>query len=71
MHDRRDNLGVAVIENLTGGTEVLCSVTKDNRRMRALANQDVPVGHKIALRDPAVGDNRVREFVMTKLCCGA
>jgi (2R)-sulfolactate sulfo-lyase subunit alpha len=60
VHDRRDNVGVVVVENLTAGTEVLCVVTEDNSELRAVANQDVPIGHKIALRDLAVGDTVIK-----------
>lgn len=56
VHDRRDNVGVVVVENLTAGTDLLGVVTEDNSEIRAVCNQDVPIGHKVALRDLAVGD---------------
>lgn len=56
IHDRRDNVGVVVVENLTAGTDILGVVTEDNSEIRAVCNQDVPIGHKVALRDLAVGD---------------
>jgi (2R)-sulfolactate sulfo-lyase subunit alpha len=60
IHDRRDNVGVVVVENLTAGTDMLCVVTEDNSEMRARSNQDVPIGHKIALKDLAVGDTVIK-----------
>ena len=60
VHDHRDNVGVVVVEGLTAGTELLCVVTEDNSELRAIANQDVPIGHKIALADLAVGDTVVK-----------
>ncbi|MGO9935228.1 MAG: UxaA family hydrolase [Steroidobacteraceae bacterium] len=60
IHDRRDNVGVVVVENLTAGTDMLCVVTEDNSEMRARSNQDVPIGHKIALKDLGVGDTVVK-----------
>lgn len=60
IHDRRDNVGVVVVENLTAGTDMLCVVTADDSEMRARSNQDVPIGHKIALKDLAVGDTVVK-----------
>jgi (2R)-sulfolactate sulfo-lyase subunit alpha len=60
VHDRRDNVGVVVVEELTAGTEMLCVVTEDNSEFHATAMQDVPIGHKIALRDFAVGDAVVK-----------
>jgi (2R)-sulfolactate sulfo-lyase subunit alpha len=55
VHDRRDNVGVVVVENLTAGTELLCVITEDNSELHAINNQDVPIGHKVALADLAVG----------------
>jgi (2R)-sulfolactate sulfo-lyase subunit alpha len=60
VHDRRDNVGVVVVENLAAGTEMLCVVTEDNSELRAINNQDVPIGHKVALRDLAVGDTVIK-----------
>ena len=60
IHDRRDNVGVVVVENLAAGTDLLCVVTEDNSELRARSNQDVPIGHKIALRDLAVGDTVIK-----------
>lgn len=60
VHDHRDNVGVVVVENLTAGTDILGVVTEDNSEIRALCNQDVPIGHKVALRDLAVGDSVIK-----------
>ena len=60
IHDRRDNVGVVVVEGLTAGTDMLCVVTEDDSERRATCNQDVPIGHKIALRDLAAGDTVVK-----------
>lgn len=60
VHDHRDNVGVVVVENLTAGTDMLCVVTEDNSEFRATVTQDVPIGHKVALRDLAAGDTVVK-----------
>ena len=60
IHDRRDNVGVVVVENLASGTDMLCVITEDNSEIRARSNQDVPIGHKIALKDLAVGDTVIK-----------
>jgi (2R)-sulfolactate sulfo-lyase subunit alpha len=60
VHDRRDNVGVVVVENLVAGTDMLCVVTEDNSELRAVNNQDVPIGHKVALKDLGVGDTVVK-----------
>ncbi len=55
VHDHRDNVGVVVVENLSAGTEMLGVITEDNSEFRAVTNQDVPIGHKVALTDLPVG----------------
>jgi (2R)-sulfolactate sulfo-lyase subunit alpha len=60
VHDHRDNVGVVVVENLTAGTDILGVVTEDNSEILAVCNQDVPIGHKVALRDLAVGDSVIK-----------
>ena len=60
IHDRRDNVGVVVVEGLTAGTDMLCVVTEDDSELRARCNQDVPIGHKVALKDLAVGDTVIK-----------
>ncbi|MGJ3265119.1 MAG: UxaA family hydrolase [Salinarimonas sp.] len=56
VHDRKDTVGVVVVENLEAGTEMLCVVTEDNSSFRLTAKMDVPIGHKVALGDIAEGD---------------
>ena len=60
VHDPQDNVGVVVVEGLTTGTEMLCVVTRDDSQFSLLARQDVPIGHKIALRDLRAGDTVIK-----------
>jgi (2R)-sulfolactate sulfo-lyase subunit alpha len=60
VHDRRDNVGVVVVENLVAGTDMLCVVTEDNSDFRLTANDDIPIGHKVALSDLADGDTVIK-----------
>jgi (2R)-sulfolactate sulfo-lyase subunit alpha len=60
VHDPQDNVGVVVVEGLTAGTEMLCVVTRDDSEFSLLARQDVPIGHKIALRDLRAGDTAIK-----------
>ncbi len=60
VHDHKDNVGVVVVEGLTAGTEILCVVTHDNSSFHMTANDDVPIGHKIALKDLASGDTAIK-----------
>ena len=60
VHDRRDNVGVVVIEDLKAGTDMLCVVTEDNSDFRLGVKHDVPIGHKVALVDLKVGDTVIK-----------
>lgn len=60
VHDAKDNVGVVVVEGLTAGTDMLCVVTEDDSDFHLKAMADVPIGHKIALRDLAEGDTVVK-----------
>ena len=60
VHNRKDNVGVVVVEDLAAGAEMLCVVTEDDSDFWLTAIQDVPIGHKVALTDLAVGDTIVK-----------
>ncbi len=60
VHDKVDNVGVVVVEDLTAGTEMLCVVTEDNSDFRLTAKADIPIGHKVALQDFSAGDTCIK-----------
>lgn len=60
VHNQKDNVGVVVVEGLKAGTEMLCVVTADNSSFHLTAIADVPIGHKIALRELAEGDTAIK-----------
>jgi (2R)-sulfolactate sulfo-lyase subunit alpha len=60
VHEREDNVGVVVVEGLVAGTDMLCVVTRDNSSFRLTAIEDVPIGHKIALKELKPGDTAIK-----------
>ena len=60
VHDRKDNVGVVVVEDLAAGTDMLCRVTEDNSTFRLTVLDDVPIGHKVALVDLSEGDTAIK-----------
>jgi (2R)-sulfolactate sulfo-lyase subunit alpha len=60
VHDVKDNVGVVVVENLSAQTDMLCVVTEDNSDFRLQVRQDVPIGHKVALKDLKPGDTVIK-----------
>ena len=60
VHNRKDNVGVVVVEGLSAGTDMLCVVTEDDSSFRLTAKADVPIGHKIALKALNAGDTAIK-----------
>jgi len=60
IHGKEDNVGVVVVEGLTKGTSMLCVVTSDDSEFEMTANQDVPIGHKVALSDMPEGESVIK-----------
>ena len=55
VHDTKDDVGVAVVD-IAAGTHCAGKILSNNEPLEANATQAIPLGHKIALRDFAVGD---------------
>ena len=49
-----------VVEGLKAGTEMLCVITADNSSFNLVAQADVPIGHKVALRQLKAGDTAIK-----------
>ncbi len=59
VHEKRDTVGVGTVDIRAGETaEGLYMDTQEKIRKRVL--QDVPLGHKIALKDHKVGDSVIK-----------
>ena len=56
LHDAEDTVAVVVVEDVTRGTAMTGWVMDDDRTIELEARQDIPIGHKVALRDMAPGD---------------
>ena len=56
VHEKKDTVGVVVVEGLKAGTDMLAVITHDNSDFRITAKQDIPIGHKVALKDIRQGD---------------
>jgi len=56
LHDANDSVAVVVVEGVTAGTAMTGWVMDDDRLIRLQAQQDIPIGHKVALADMALGD---------------
>lgn len=55
IHDASDNVGVAVVD-LAAGTDCSGRNLANNQSLQAKTTQDIPLGHKLALKDFAIGE---------------
>ena len=44
VHDKKDTVGVVVVEGLKKNTDMLCVVTHDNSSFKLKSKMDVPIG---------------------------
>ncbi|MDP3620111.1 MAG: UxaA family hydrolase [Ramlibacter sp.] len=60
LHDERDTVAVVVVEGVKAGTQLNGWMMDDDRTVDLMARQDIPIGHKVALKDMAVGDTVIK-----------
>ena len=60
LHDAHDSVAVVVVEDVKAGMPLTGWIMDEDKMMSVTARQDIPIGHKVALRDMAVGDTVVK-----------
>ena len=60
VHSPKDNVGVIVVEGLEAGTEMLGVITENDTTLHLKAEQDIPIGHKVALVTLSEGDTIIK-----------
>ena len=60
VHDRKDTVGVAVVEGIKAGEELTGWVMEDDSTVKVKALNDIPIGHKVATRPIKNGDTVVK-----------
>lgn len=56
LHDAKDTVAVVVVEGVKAGMPLQGWIMDEDKSMSVTAKQDIPIGHKVALCDMAVGD---------------
>jgi (2R)-sulfolactate sulfo-lyase subunit alpha len=56
VHDKKDTVGVVVIEDLKAGTAMSGVITANNSTLKLTSKTAIPIGHKVALIDIKKGD---------------
>lgn len=60
LHEPRDSVAVVVVEGVKSGQELTALILDEDRTITVKSNADVPIGHKVAMRDLAVGDTVIK-----------
>lgn len=56
LHDAKDTVAVVVVEGVKAGMQLTGWIMDEDKMINVDAKQDIPIGHKVALRDMAPGD---------------
>jgi len=56
LHDANDTVAVVVVEGVKAGMDLNAWIMDEDRTISLKAKQDIPIGHKVALKDMATGD---------------
>jgi (2R)-sulfolactate sulfo-lyase subunit alpha len=56
LHDAKDSVAVVVVEGVKAGDALNGWIMDEDQQIQLQARQDIPIGHKIALKDLQVGD---------------
>jgi (2R)-sulfolactate sulfo-lyase subunit alpha len=56
LHDAKDTVAVVVVEGVKAGTQMQGWIMDADKMTQVVAQQDIPIGHKVALKDMGPGD---------------
>ena len=60
IHEDADNVGVVVVQTVTAGSDVVGLNMESQQTITVKALNDIPLGHKIALTDLAIGEQVIK-----------
>jgi (2R)-sulfolactate sulfo-lyase subunit alpha len=60
LHDAHDTVAVVVVEGVKAGMTLNGWIMDEDRMMTIEARQDIPIGHKVALKPMAAGDTVIK-----------
>ena len=60
LHDAHDSVAVVVVEGVKAGMALNGWIMDEDKMMVVTAKQDIPIGHKVALKDLSVGDTVIK-----------
>ena len=60
IHDKKDNVGVVVIEKITQNQSCNCWIMENDDSTKIQSKNEIPLGHKIAMEDLKEGDTIIK-----------
>ena len=60
VHDEGDGVGVVVVEGVKTGKTLVGWIMDQDKEIRVKAKNDIPIGHKVSLRDYKTGDTVIK-----------
>jgi len=60
VHEEGDGVGVVVVEGVKAGQELVGWIMEDDKDLKVVAQSDIPIGLKLALRDYRPGDTVIK-----------
>ncbi|MEJ8824561.1 UxaA family hydrolase [Variovorax humicola] len=60
LHDPDDSVAVVVTEGVKAGETLTALILDEDRTIQIPCKSDIPLGHKVAMKDLAVGDTVIK-----------
>ena len=60
LHDPNDSVAVVVTEGIKAGQTLTALILDEDRTIQIPCKADIPLGHKVAIKDLAVGDTVIK-----------
>jgi (2R)-sulfolactate sulfo-lyase subunit alpha len=60
LHDPHDSVAVVVVEGVSAGMKLTGLILDEDRTLTLDCVQDIPLGHKVAMKDMAIGDTVIK-----------
>ena len=63
VHDENDSVGVVVVEGVKAGQELTGWIMDQDKEIKVNARNDIPIGHKLAIRELNANETVVKYSV--------
>jgi len=60
LHDPKDTVAVVVVEGVKAGQDLTGWIMDEDRTIQLKSQQDIPIGHKLALKDIKGGETIIK-----------